>query len=48
MRVSHSRTPNLNILEILKHVVPISETCRVATSKNMYFIFPVRALPRLT
>ena len=44
MRVSHSWTPKLNILEILKHFWPASEPCIQATIKYMDFIFPVRAL----
>ena len=48
MQISHSVTPNLNILEILNHFWPISEPCRQATTKDMDFIFPVRALPSLT
>ena len=43
MRVSHSWTPKLNILEILKHFWPASEPCIQAT-----FIFPVRALTSVT
>ena len=45
MRVSHIWTPKLNILEILKHFWPESEPCIQATTKDMDFIFPVRALP---
>ena len=41
MQVSHSGTPNLNILEILKHLWPASEPCRQATINDMDFIFPV-------
>ena len=48
MRVSHSWTPQLNILEILKHFWPASEPCRQATIKDIDFIFPVRTLPSLT
>ena len=48
MRVSHSWTPQLNILEILKHFWPASEPCRQATIKDIDFIFPVRTLPTLT
>ena len=48
MHVSHSRTPNLNILEIFNHFWPTSESCRQATTKDMDFILPVRALPSLT
>ena len=48
MRVSHSWTPQLNILEILKHLWPASEPCRQATIKDMDFIFPVRTLPTIT
>ena len=48
MRVSHSWTPNLNILEILTHFWPASEPCRQATIKDMDFMFPVRTLPTLT
>ena len=44
MRVSHSWTPKLNILEILKHFWPASEPCMQATIKDMDFIFPVPAL----
>ena len=47
MRVSHRRTPKLNILEILTHFWPASEPCRQATIKHMDFIFPVRTLPSL-
>ena len=45
MQVSHSGTPQLNILEILKHFWPASEPCRQATNRNMYFIFLIRAIP---
>ena len=48
MRVSHSWTPKLNILEILKHFWPESEPCIQATIKDMDFIFPVRALTSVT
>ena len=48
VRVSHSWTPQLNILEILKHFWPASEPCRRATIKDIDFIFPVRTLPSLT
>ena len=48
MRVSHSWTPQLNILEISKHFWPASEPCRQANVKDMDFIFPVRTLPPLT
>ena len=48
MRVSHSWTPKLNILEILKHFWPASEPCIQATIKDMDFIFPVRALTSVT
>ena len=48
MRVSHSWTPKLNILEILTHFWPASEPCRQATIKDMDFIFPVRTLPTVT
>ena len=48
MRVSHSWTPKLNILEILKHLWPASEPCIQATIKDMDFIFPVRALTSVT
>ena len=48
MRVSHSWTPKLNILEILTHFWPPSEPCRQATIKDMDFIFPVRTPPTLT
>ena len=47
MRVSHSWTPKLNILEILKHFWPESEPCMQATVKDMDFIFPVPALRSL-
>ena len=47
MRVSHSWTPQLNILEILKHFWPASEPCRQANIKDMDCLFPVRALPSL-
>ena len=45
MRVSHSWTPQLNILEILKHLWPASEPCRQANIKDMDCIFPVPTLP---
>ena len=45
MRISHSRTPKLNILEIFIHFWPTSESCRQATTKDMDFIFPVHTLP---
>ena len=45
MRVSHCWTPQLNILEILKHSWPASEPCRQANVKDMDCIFSVRALP---
>ena len=48
MRVSHSWTPKLNILEILKHFWPASEPCIQATIKDMDFMFPVRALTSVT
>ena len=48
MQVSHSGTRNLDILEILNHFWPTSESCRQATNKDMDVIFPVRALPSLT
>ena len=48
MRVSHSWTPKLNILEILKHFWPASEPCIQATINHMDFIFPVRALTSVT
>ena len=48
MRVCQSRAPKLNILEILIHFWPTSEYCRQATTKDMDFIFPVRALPAIT
>ena len=48
MRVSHSWTPKLNILEILKHFWPASEPCIQATIKDMDFIFPVPALRSVT
>ena len=40
MRVSHSWTPKLNILEILKHFWPASEPCRQATIGiwTLYFL----------
>ena len=40
MRVSHSWTPKLNILEILKHFWPASEPCRQATISiwTLYFL----------
>ena len=44
MRVIHSWTPQLNILEILKHFWPASEPCCQANIKDMDCIFPVRAL----
>ena len=47
MRVSHSWTPQLNILEILKHLWPASEPCRQANIKDMDCIFPVPTLPSL-
>ena len=48
MQVSHSGTPNLNILQILNHFWPTSESCRQANTKDMDFIFPLRILPSLT
>ena len=48
MRVSHSWTPKLNILEILTNFWPASEPCRQANNKDMDCIFPVRTLPSLT
>ena len=48
MRVSHSWAAKLNILEILIHFWPTSESCRQATTKDIDFIFPMRALPALT
>ena len=48
MLVSHSWTPKLNILEILKHFWPSSEPCRQATINDMGFMFPVPALPSVT
>ena len=45
MRLSHSWTPKLNILEILTHFWPASEPCRQATITDMDFMFPVPALP---
>ena len=48
MRFSHSWTPKLNILEILKHFWPASEPCRQATINDMDFMFPMPALPSLT
>ena len=47
MRVSHSWTPQLNILEILTHFWPESEPCIHANVKDMDCILPVRALPSL-
>ena len=47
MRVSHSWTPQLNTLEILKHFWPASEPCRQATINDMDCICPVRTLPSL-
>ena len=47
MRVGHSWTSHLNILDILKHFWPASEPCRQANIKDMDCIFPVRALPSL-
>ena len=40
MRVSHSWTPKLNILKILKHFWPASEPCRQATIGiwTLYFL----------
>ena len=48
IRVSHSWTPKLNILDILTHFWPASEPCRQATITDMDFMFPVPALPSLT
>ena len=48
MRVSHSWTSKLNILEILKHFWPASEPCIQATIKDMDFRFPVPALRSVT
>ena len=48
MRVSHSWTPQLNILEISKLVWPASESCREANVQDMDCIFHVRTLPSLT
>ena len=48
MQVSHSGTPNLNILEILNHFWTTSKSFRQATTKGMDFILPVRTLPSLT
>ena len=48
MQFSHSGTSKLNILEILNHFWPTSESCRQVTTKDMDFIFLVRALPSLT
>ena len=45
MRVSHSWTPKLHILEILTHFWPESEPCRHANVKDMDCILPMRALP---
>ena len=47
MRVSHSWTPQLNILEILKNFWPASEPCRQANVKDMDCLFSVPALPSL-
>ena len=47
MRVSHSWTPKLNILEILTHFWPASVPCRQGTIQDMDFIFPMRTLPTL-
>ena len=47
MRVSHSWTPKLNILEILTHFWPASEPCGQATINDMDFMFPVPSLPPL-
>ena len=47
IRVSHSWTTQLNILEILKHFWPASEPCRQANVKDMDGIFSVRALHSL-
>ena len=47
MRVSHSSTPQLNILEILKHFWPAPEPCRQANIKDVDCIFPVRTLPTI-
>ena len=47
MRVSHSWTTQLNILEILKHFWPASEPCRQANANDMDGIFSVRALHSL-
>ena len=48
MRVSHSWTQNVNILEILKHFWTASEHCIQATIKYMDLIFPVPALRSVT
>ena len=48
MRVSHSSTPQLNILEILKHFWPAPEPCRQANIMDVDCIFPVRTLPPRT
>ena len=48
MRVSHSWTPKLSILEILTHFWPASEPCRQATITDMDFMFPVPALLSIT
>ena len=48
MRVSHSWTPKLNILEILQHFWPASEPCRQATINDMDIMFTVPAPPSLT
>ena len=48
MRVSHSWTPKLSILEILTHFWPASVPCRQGTIQDMDFIFPMRTLPTLT
>ena len=47
MLVSHSWTPQLTILEILKHFWPASEPCRQATINDMDVMFPVPSLPSL-
>ena len=48
MRVSHSWTPKLNILEMLTDFWPASEPCGQATINDMDFMFPVPSLPSHT
>ena len=45
MRVSHSWTPQLNILEILKHFWPASEPCRQANVKGYGLYILCACLP---